>query len=241
MNGLSYKLIEARNISDECNDKYTSDGIKESYYELLRAEKCLEIAIDNRKLEIELLWKRTVIFWGFISILFVALYKISPQARFALSWIGLVFSFLWTWVNKGSKSWQQSWEIKTEYFIREIYKYDYLYKKAHEDKNSKHVKGLKKSEKIESFFKLIDAKTHFLTESDYSMSKLLISLSNFYIFIWIGAIIYYSDWPFILNFSNKSLVNIFMIFCIVYIIFSAFACKSNRKNNAKIEFNIIDS
>lgn len=194
-----------------------------------------------------------MIFWGFISVLFVALYKASPQWRFIISWIGLVFFILWTRVNKGSKAWQQSWEIKTEYYIREIYKYDNLYKKTHEEKEEKceekfgESKKDKKSlikdvfDKFENICKKFDSTIWFFTESDYSMSKLLIALSNFYIFIWIGAIIYYSDWQFILNFDNTILSYLFVVFCNVYILFSHFACRSNRKNNANKEFEIIDS
>jgi hypothetical protein len=37
-----------------------------------RVDKCLDIALDNRRLEIELLWKRNTAFWLFVSVIAAA-------------------------------------------------------------------------------------------------------------------------------------------------------------------------
>jgi len=98
-------------------------------------EKLLDVLIDNRKFEIGLLWQRTIIFWGFISALFVVLYKVNNIYKFAISLIGFVFSVIWTLVNKGSKAWQQSLGEKNRILCALLFKYEHLYKKAHEDED----------------------------------------------------------------------------------------------------------
>lgn len=89
-----------------------------------RREKALEHALDTRKFEINLYWKRTAYFWAFIVSIYIAYYKvftmdcsklqdtslIQPMALLALSLLGCFFSLAWFMVNKGSKFWQKNWE-----------------------------------------------------------------------------------------------------------------------------------
>ncbi|MEO8399835.1 MAG: hypothetical protein ABI550_08495 [Ignavibacteriaceae bacterium] len=77
----------------------------------------LQQAIDIRKFEIDLYWKRTAYCWAFIVLIFASFYAIEKdkienyyQTKFLLSLIGLVFSVAWYHVNKGSKYWQMNWE-----------------------------------------------------------------------------------------------------------------------------------
>lgn len=74
-------------------------------------------AIDIRKFEIELYWKRATYFWTFIGATFAAFLAVQASTSETrtdlsvfLSCIGLVFSFGWVCVNKGSKYWQENWE-----------------------------------------------------------------------------------------------------------------------------------
>ncbi len=67
-------------------------------------------AVDIRKFEIELYWKRATYFWTFIGATFAALLAVQASDSLLrtdlsvfLSCIGLVFSFSWICVNKGSK------------------------------------------------------------------------------------------------------------------------------------------
>jgi len=83
-------------------------------------EKALEHALDIRKFEIELYWKRATYFWTFIGATlaaFLAVYASSSLTKpiqqdlsVLLSCLGLVFSFAWVLVNRGSKFWQENWE-----------------------------------------------------------------------------------------------------------------------------------
>jgi hypothetical protein len=79
--------------------------------------KALEHALDIRKFEIDLYWKRATYFWTFIAATlagFVAIQASSSTSKIDLSVLlcnlGIVFSFGWLCVNRGSKHWQENWE-----------------------------------------------------------------------------------------------------------------------------------
>jgi hypothetical protein len=69
----------------------------------------------------DLVWKRTAVFWVFAAEIFVAvvaaLQQGWPRLSVALSLTGVVFSLTWTLANRGSRSWQESWELKAERFL----------------------------------------------------------------------------------------------------------------------------
>lgn len=96
--------------------------------------KALKTALDIRKFEIELFWKRGTYYWAFILAAFtthfallgfffdrgsgrifcleefcdlpgIALFSLVINAMFCF-----IFSFSWVLVNKGSKFWQENWE-----------------------------------------------------------------------------------------------------------------------------------
>ncbi|QVL47002.1 MAG: hypothetical protein KFB96_14770 [Thiocapsa sp.] len=81
-----------------------------------RAGRALAYALDIRKFEIELYWKRATYFWAFIAAAFAGYaltYKAAnpePSLSILFSALGLVFSFTWYLVNRGSKFWQSNWE-----------------------------------------------------------------------------------------------------------------------------------
>jgi hypothetical protein len=76
-----------------------------------------DVAVQTRNLEIELFWKRSVFFWGFISAAFIGYAALrQSEVRTLLACFGLVCSFAWTLVNRGSKYWQEAWETKVERF-----------------------------------------------------------------------------------------------------------------------------
>ena len=88
--------------------------------------KALEIALDTRKFEIELYWKRTAYFVLFISAVFIGYYKIiqtkdSIIGIYQKEWLLLflaaldfLLSLLWYMANRGSKFWQENWEAHIE-------------------------------------------------------------------------------------------------------------------------------
>jgi hypothetical protein len=82
-----------------------------------RAGRAMASALDIRKFEIDLYWKRATYFWAFIAAAFAGYgltYKtaadLEPWLSTVFSSLGLVFSVAWHLVNRGSKFWQNNWE-----------------------------------------------------------------------------------------------------------------------------------
>ena len=83
-------------------------------------KKALEFALDIRKFEIELYWKRATYFWAFIAISLAGYGSVlaakeircdeKGEALLTASCLGLVFSVAWYFVNRASKLWQENWE-----------------------------------------------------------------------------------------------------------------------------------
>lgn len=84
-------------------------------------------AMDIRKFEIELYWKRATYFWTFIGLALAAYggvltakddSALKPAARsdvlFAIACVGFVFAVAWYFVNRGSKFWQRNWEYQVD-------------------------------------------------------------------------------------------------------------------------------
>lgn len=77
----------------------------------------LQIALDTRKFEIELYWKRATFFWAFIVAIYTAYFYVCSECeanslfyQLLLSFLACCFSFLWYFSNRGSKFWQENWE-----------------------------------------------------------------------------------------------------------------------------------
>lgn len=82
-----------------------------------RAGRALALALDIRKFEVDLYWKRATYFWAFIAAAFAGYaltYKSAtehePWLSLLFSALGLVFAVAWYLVNRGSKFWQNNWE-----------------------------------------------------------------------------------------------------------------------------------
>jgi hypothetical protein len=90
-------------------------------------KEALRFALEIRKFEIELYWKRGTYFWAFIAVAFAA-YGVTTRAEGpAESWLasvfaslGLVFSYAWFLVNRGSKFWQENWERHVDVLETEV-------------------------------------------------------------------------------------------------------------------------
>lgn len=91
-----------------------------------RQREALRQALDIRKFEIELYWKRAGYFWTLIAAAFAGFFAAShanpPQftVLFVLACIGLVFSAAWYLVNRGSKAWQLNWERHVDLLEDEV-------------------------------------------------------------------------------------------------------------------------
>ena len=78
----------------------------------------LQRAVEIRKFEIDLYWKRATYFWTFIAVAFAGYGAVhatevgdnKSEISLFLACLGMVFSFGWYCVNRGSKHWQENWE-----------------------------------------------------------------------------------------------------------------------------------
>jgi hypothetical protein len=143
--------------------------------------KALERALDIRKFEIDLYWKRATYFWAFIAATlagFVGIQASSSSNKADMSVllcnIGIVFSFAWSCVNRGSKYWQENWEYHVDMLEDKIQ--GPLYKVVLSRNNPKGV-----SQHV----------LHLLTgPSPISVSKVNQLISLFITAMWVGLLIY---------------------------------------------------
>jgi hypothetical protein len=89
--------------------------------------EALKYALDIRKFEIELYWKRATYFWAFIAATFAGYFalitkegKTDNKSILIVCILGFLFSFSWYFVNRGSKFWQNNWERHVDYLEDEI-------------------------------------------------------------------------------------------------------------------------
>ena len=79
--------------------------------------EAFRLAVDTRKFEIEMYWKRATYFWTFIAATFTGYGVLqrfpnpeSDYLEFFLVCFGFILSLAWYFVNRGSKQWQENWE-----------------------------------------------------------------------------------------------------------------------------------
>lgn len=128
--------------------------------------KRFDVSLQTRNLEIDLFWKRSLFFWGFISAAFIT-YAASHQSelRIVVACFGMVCSCAWTLVNRGSKYWQENWETKVEH--NEMPVVGALF--SREERRQSH-------------------KGWWLSGRKYSVSKLAIALSDYILALWVSIV-----------------------------------------------------
>ncbi|SMM99183.1 hypothetical protein SPONN_325 [uncultured Candidatus Thioglobus sp.] len=132
--------------------------------------KKYEVVLATRNFEIELFWKRSLFFWGFIAASFVTyatIIKEKPELAIVIACFGFVCSVAWSLVNRGSKYWQENWESHVE--IIEDNVTGSLFKERKEQKD----KGI------------------WLSSRKFSVSKVVIALSDFTVLIWLSLMCYH--------------------------------------------------
>jgi FtsH-binding integral membrane protein len=141
-----------------------------------KLEEALKVALDTRKFEIELYWKRATYFWAFIAASITAFFVLLSSKDVTenhkwfipiVAFIGYFFSLGWYYVNRGSKYWQENWE-------------------RHVDKLEKKLHG-----PLFRYVKVPDKKLNdWMDEYPFSVSKINQFLSLLIVFFWIAAFIY---------------------------------------------------
>lgn len=223
INGLDdYNKMFKKQIQDDERNKE-----KESVAVSFIQKKALDMALDTRKFEIELYWKRATYFWAFIALAFGAYFMVfkefdlkSKQPAFyneallAISIFGLFLSCCWYLVNKGAKYWQENWEKHVDLLEDEIM--GPLYKTTVDNKqNWIHV--------INPF-----------CSYRYSVGKINLLLSSFVIVVWfilfVNRLSYIFDWPEKWTYLNEGLV---IGLGIIFLLLLFIGCTSTGSNGAE--------
>ena len=97
------------------SEQYTKDFLTDKDLN----ESALARAHEIRKFEIDLYWKRATYFWtliaatlvGFVAVQTSSVVSSRTDMSVLLANLGIVFSFGWLCVNRGSKFWQENWEF----------------------------------------------------------------------------------------------------------------------------------
>ncbi len=102
-------------MNETKRDEYLTHFFHNKTTTSIRSQALME-ARENRKFEIELYWKRAGYFWVFIALTFAgyASLQTHPVLTFLTACSGFVFSFAWYFVNRGSKQWQENWELHVD-------------------------------------------------------------------------------------------------------------------------------
>lgn len=114
-------------------DSSSEDGV---YRKDSRLAKAYEVALDIRKFEIDLYWKRSGSFWLLVGAIAAALgLLLSGKAESSsgilsqrgreivcclLCFSGATICYAWGLVNKGSKFWQRNWEYQVGILEQEV-------------------------------------------------------------------------------------------------------------------------
>lgn len=180
----------------------------------------LSQALEVRKFEIELYWKRATYFWAFIAASFAGFFVVMSSNNIdnhksiliVVSIIGFLFSLGWHLVNRGSKYWQKNWEIHVSMLEDDIL--GPLYK------------TLLNPERC--------TLSELTSEYPFSVSKINQILSLVIILIWIYLLVYSIDFALDITFLDKysSLINIlYFLSLFVFSIYQLF--KHAESSNSK--------
>lgn len=95
-----------------------------------KIELAYKEACENRRFEIQMYWHRAGYFWAFIVSIYTAFFFVSgndgsaivykEMIKLALSFLGFVFCLGFYFSNKGSKVWQENWEIHEGFLEDEV-------------------------------------------------------------------------------------------------------------------------
>lgn len=181
-----------------------------------QAVKRLDLAVQTRNFEIELFWKRSLFFWGFIATAFAgyaALRQSKTELAVVIACFGMVCSFSWALVTRGSKYWQESWESKVDQYEASVI--GKLF--AHEEALQIH-------------------KGRWLQARRYSVSKISIALSDYIFILWlvilVGEVLQRYAPVAIQDRSKQYGIAFFVFFSLVFMVMLHFSGRSSKRPDA---------
>lgn len=198
-------MAKEKKISQNDYDKHfktkphTAENSSDSYDTINK--EALKQALDTRKFEIELYWKRATYFWVFIAATFAAYGAVADSSLenntdllVIISCIGIVFSFAWICVIRGSKQWQENWEnhvyLLEDKIIGPLFKTTLMRPELNE---------------------------WFLSPKPFSVSKINLLVSYFIFIVWVGLLLLaLSKFSFIADFIESNISTFLLV--IKYII-----------------------
>ncbi|MFA0604933.1 hypothetical protein [Vibrio amylolyticus] len=170
-----------------------------------------KIAIETRNFEIDLYWKRSLFFWGFIATAFISYGSLTVESKhnFALATacFGFICSLCWSLVNRGSKYWQEHWETMVTKLESELGNID-----------------LFRAEDTQQH------KSHWLNSRKFSVSRTAIALSDFTTLIWFGLILNHLSTMFFghVSVSSQTKGIVLITFTIIYVGLILKECASGK-------------
>lgn len=211
---FSFFVTDAKADAGKVADPNAEQAQSPSVPDTEKLKEALKCALDIRKFEIELYWKRASYFWVLIGATIVAYVALMTKGSnhvaelsVVVSCLGLIFSCAWLAVNKGSKFWQENWESHVDML---------------EDKH------------MGSLYKIVfnNKKSFFSLDGGvFSVSKVNLIVSFYVVFLWLFlllASISYTWFPNILREYASFLISVGAIaslfFC-CYFLFGS-VCKS---------------
>ena len=121
--------MRLRTMSENPNPRTREDYLRdfvESGNPSDRQKEALKSALDIRKFEIDLYWKRAAYFWTFIAASFAGYFAFQKESgsyigsMCLITCLGFLFSVAWYFVNRGSKAWQRNWELHVDLLEDEV-------------------------------------------------------------------------------------------------------------------------
>lgn len=173
-------------------------------------KKKYDVALATRNFEIELFWKRSLFFWGFIAsalVGYATLVKYNEFLAVIVACFGFVCSVAWSLANRGSKYWQENWES----IVAELE--DDVTGELFKSRGAQQRKGV------------------WLTSRKFSVSKVTIALSDFTILIWLSLIIYHMAKE-ILVVNTPSSSCLTMLVVVLSVLFSVIMAIAGRSSES---------
>jgi hypothetical protein len=129
---MRYKEGEEITSKEDYLKCYSEDAKRNNPKISNKQKLALKVALNIRKFETNLHWKRSIYFWGFLSVAFAAYFsvlntnetiKFPIQKEYILlviSIFGVFLAFCWFCINKASAYWIRNWERQVELLEDEI-------------------------------------------------------------------------------------------------------------------------